>query len=187
VAVVVFLCGVLVGRGVPPGRAGAADGTMMTPTQIVSDAGTDPAGAEPPSTDPGTKAGAALSYSERLGKTPPAEQPLKAPAAVAPPQPPPESAPPAVEEQVSTPPDAPSGPGEWTVQVAATKNRADADAAVRYLKTKGFEGRVFVPDADDKVGGLRVRVGTFPTKKEAEAFAQRIARETRYKDPWITR
>jgi hypothetical protein len=65
--------------------------------------------------------------------------------------------------------------------------RSEADAVVRYLKTKGFEGRVFVPDPDDKVGGLRVRVGTFPTKKEAENFAQRIARETRYKQPWVTR
>jgi len=187
VACVVFLFGVLVGRGVPLGRSGAAEGAMVTPAQVVSDAGADAVGADPPPVGPGAKPGTDLSYTERLGKTPPPTDQLKLPAATAPPQPAADTAPPDVGEQVSTPPDAASGAGDWTVQVAATKKRVEADAIVKSLKAKSFDARVFVPDPGDKVGGFRVRVGAFPTKKEAEALAQRLARETRYKDPWITR
>ena len=186
VAGVVFLFGVLVGRGVPLGRAGAAEDALVTSTQVVSDGGADPVGADPPPADPGAKPGTDLSYAERLGKTPPAER-LKLPADTVPPQPPAETAPPDVGEEISTPPDADAGSRDFTVQVAATKTRVEAETIVKSLKAKGFDARVFVPDPGDKVGGFRVRVGAFKTQKEAAALAQRIARETRYKDPWITR
>jgi cell division septation protein DedD len=181
VAGVVFLFGVLVGRGVPLGRAGAAEGAMVTSTQVVSDGGADP-----PPADPGAKPGTDLSYAERLGKTPPAER-LKLPVDTVPPQPPAETAPPEVGEEISTPPGADAASRDFTVQVAATKTRVEAETIVKSLKAKGFDARVFVPDPGDKVGGFRVRVGAFKTQKEAAALAQLVARETRYKDPWITR
>ena len=191
VAGVVFLCGVLVGRGVPSSPTGAAEGTIMTPTQVVSDGGADVVGADPPPADTaGTgRAGAELSYAGRLGKTPPADT-LKLPAASTPPPVPVEATPPPdVAENVSGIPDSPAASAAnapYTVQVAFEKKRTEADASVKYLKAKGFDAFVFVPEGGDKLGGFRVRVGAFATKKEAEALAQRIARETRYKQPWVT-
>ena len=191
VAGVVFLCGVLVGRGVPSGRTGAAEGTMMTPTQVVSDGGADSVNADPPPADAaGTgRAGAELSYAGRLGKTPPADT-LKLPAESTPPPVPVETTPPPdVAESVSGTPDTPAASAAnapYAVQVAFEKKRIDADAIVKYMKAKGFDAFVFVPEDGDKMGGFRVRVGALTTKKEAEALAQRIARETRYKQPWVT-
>lgn len=185
VAGVVFLFGVLVGRGVPLGRAAAAEGALVASTQVVSDGGADSVGADPASADPGAKPGTDLSYAERLGKTPPAER-LKLPADAGPPQPPAEAAPPDAGEEISAPPDADAGSRDFTVQVAFTPKRVEADAIVTSLKAKGFDARVFVPGPGDKVGGFRVRVGAFKTQKEAAALAQRLARETRYKT-WITR
>jgi hypothetical protein len=190
VAGVVFLCGVLVGRGVPSGPTGAAEGTMMTPTQVVSDGSADSAGTDPPPADAaGTgRVGAELSYAGRLGKTPPANT-LKLPAESTPPPVPVETTPPPdVANDVSGTPDTPAEVAvPYTVQVAFEKKRSEADAVVKYMKAKGFDARVYVPDDGDKVGGFRVRVGALTTRKEAEALAQRIARETRYKQPWVTR
>ena len=183
VAVVVFLCGVLVGRGVPLGRT-AADGAMLTPTQVVSDGGTDSVGGDSPPAGPGEQAGTALSYSGRLGKTPPAEH-LQVQAESGPPQPPAESVPPEVGEALGA--EADSSGGSHFVQLEATTKRAEAVAAVRYLKTKGFDAFMIEPGPGDKPATFRVRVGAFTTRKEAEALAQRITRETRYKRFWLTR
>jgi cell division septation protein DedD len=199
VAGVVFLFGVLVGRGVPAGRA-AGEGAMMTPTQVVSDGGDDAVSPAPPPVDAAGAAGTSgtaqagraappLSYAERLGKTPPVDR--LTPAVANPPAAaPPENTPPDIAEEVGSAPGAPAGSAldaPYTVQVTVVKKRSEADAIVKSLKTKGFEARIFVPDGGDKLGVLRVRVGEFKTKKEADAIAQRIARETRYKQPWVTR
>jgi cell division septation protein DedD len=192
VAGVVFLFGVLVGRGVPAGRA-AGEGALLTPTQVVSD-GTDdqvsvdtpPAGAAGTSGSPGAPAAgrgaSGLSYAERLGKTPPVER--LTPAAENPPVvPPPVNAPPDIAEEVGGVPDDSSvsaADAPYTVQVRAASKRSEADPIVKELKAKGFDARVLLPEDGDKVRVFRVRVGAFKTRKEADAVAQRIARETRY-------
>lgn len=179
VAGVVFLCGVLVGRGAPAGRGTAADASMITPPQVVSDGGADTVMADPAAAD--------LSYADRLGRTPPSET-LKAPAAVMAPAPPVDAGPPPdIAEAAGGVPDAPASPGvTYTVQIAAEKKRSEADAIVKRLKASGFDAFVFVPEGGDPFGVFRVRVGAFATRREADTMAQRIARETRYKQPWVT-
>ena len=182
VAGVVFLFGVLVGRGVPAGRVGTADGTMMTGTQVVSDGGTDTAAPDVSSSTASTRPGPAGG-----GSAPPSTDPARAggqpsDATAAP-------VPPAIGEQASAPIDPPTPAAEgatYTVQVAATKKRSEADGIIRYLKSKGFDAHIYVPEGGDKLGVLRIRIGAFATQKEAEAVARRVARDTRYKDPWVT-
>lgn len=178
-AVVVFLFGVLVGRGVRVARAPEAETTMITPPQAVADstnAGAPVADGAPPG-DAGVGA-AGLKFSERLGKEPPPEQ-LKTPA----PAPAVSEAPPDVAEADA---DVAPGTGDFTVQVAAVKKRAEADLIVRSLKAKGYDAYVFVPGGADKVGGFRVRVGVFRTRREADNLARKIEREEKIK-PWVTR
>jgi cell division septation protein DedD len=186
VAVVVFLCGVLVGRGVQAARGEVADGTMLTPPQVVSDGTTDAAATDPPAADKGGRGSTDLSYAERLGKTPPPEQ-LKPPppetkTAAAAPDP---ALPPEVSEDAGGAPAADAGSGDFTVQVAAVKKRSEADAIVKQLKARGYAAFVFVPE-DDTLGVFRVRIGAFKTRREADNIARRIEREERYK-PWVTR
>jgi cell division septation protein DedD len=182
VAGVAFLCGVRVGLGVQASRGPAAGATMTTPTQVVPEMG----GAEAPVADAtppsGASAGAAgLKFSERLGKTPPAEQ-LKPPATAAS-EPP---VPPEVPEDGGDEADAASGTGDFTVQVAAVKKRAEADAIATALKAKGYDAFVFVPDGADKMGVFRVRIGSFKTRREADNFALKFKREEK-RTPWVTR
>jgi len=79
-AVVFFLFGVLVGRGVQQARGPIADGGMAAATEVVPDgASGEPSVADDaPRSGSGGLGGDQLSYPERLGKTPPAEQ-LKPP------------------------------------------------------------------------------------------------------------
>jgi cell division septation protein DedD len=180
VAGVVFLFGVLVGRGAPAGRPPAAEASMITPAQVVSDGGADTAAADP--------AADGLSYPDRLGSSPPAET-LKAPAAPVAAAPPVVDAgpPPVIAEEAGGASEAPASPGvTYTVQIAAEKKRSSADAIVKRLKASGFDAFVYVPEGGDTLGVFRVRVGAFATRREADAMAQRIARETRYKQPWVT-
>jgi len=198
VAVVVFLCGVLVGRGVQAVRGPAGEAAMMTPPQVVADGVQADPPALPPATTPASPAGrgagasanpADTAFTDRLGKTPPAEQ-LKAQSPQKPV--PPESAnePPVPPENAEDAAGAPasdlSGTGDYTVQVAAVKKRSEADVIVKRLKAKGFDAYVFAPDGTDKLGVLRVRVGHFPTRGDADAMARRIEREDKSK-PWVTR
>jgi cell division septation protein DedD len=188
-AVVVFLCGVLVGRGVQAARGPVPDATMVTPTQVIAD-GAGAEGAAPAPAPAGkTAAGRGASetgdlpFSAHLDKSPPPEQ-LKTPPAAAPPAVEPPGPPEAAEE--AAPQEADAGSGEFTVQVAAVKKKSEADAVIRRLKTHGFDAYVFTPDGNDKLGVLRVRVGHFKTRPEAEALARRIEREDKSK-PWVTR
>ena len=211
VSVVIFLCGVLVGRGVRAERsASSADATTAAiepapqgAPEAAAPAGSDPtAAAAPPTVDD-------LSYFNRLGKgTPPADD-LKAPASAdakapapvvaaptpiptppAPRQPPqaavalkpvPVPAPPPVA--AATPP-APAGEG-YVIQVAAMREHGDADAMARRLSSKGYSAFVMPPGAATPTM-YRVRVGKFKTKREAETVASKLQKEEQFK-PWITR
>lgn len=70
-------------------------------------------------------------------------------------------------------PTTPAAPAAWAVQVSAVRSPASADQAMKALKTYGWDSRVS-RDAD---GFLRVRVGRFRTKAEAQRLAADIKRK----------
>jgi cell division septation protein DedD len=185
VAVVIFLCGVMVGRGVRLQRAGQL-------AAMAAEAPADPtAGArppiDPPSSAPVRESGSPalqedLSYPERLeAATPPAET-LKPPAAATRPAAP-RSSPP-VPPSPSRAAGAPER-GAFTVQVAAVRERREADTIARRLTAKGYDAYVQSPAAGaPRV--FRVRVGRFAERRQAETTAARLQKEEQFK-PWITR
>ncbi|MET0852165.1 MAG: SPOR domain-containing protein, partial [Candidatus Rokuibacteriota bacterium] len=67
-----------------------------------------------------------------------------------------------------------SGSGGFNVQVGAFKNRQQADAVHRDLRTAGFEAFVTTLGTADGETRFRVRVGPFPSRAEAERTAQRM-------------
>jgi DedD protein len=69
-------------------------------------------------------------------------------------------------------------PGTYTVQVAASQQKADADQVMTKLRGSGL--RPYQVDADIPGRGrwYRVRVGSFPTKGDAEKYASDLKRET---------
>jgi cell division septation protein DedD len=233
VSVVIFLCGVLVGRGVRAERS-VADSTTVAPvadpapapsatTAAAPPADSDPTKAAPPATDE-------LSYFSRLekantpqeqlkaaaaepkapaarektastaGKTPPPEKVAASrpePAAAPPAQPPStQPAPAAAPAPASAPkepertapaeaaPAAAGGDG-FAVQIAALNVRSEADAIAKRLSSKGYAAYVLSP-AGGTPSVYRVRVGKFPTRREAESVAARLQREEQFK-PWVTR
>ena len=200
VSVVIFLCGVLVGRGVRVERGGldpsgnaVPEAVPTTPQQTAAApapaAGSDPTTAAPP------PAADDLSYFNRLEKQKaPAEQlkpapekpasadraasppPAAAPATAASP-PPPEPPPPSASAE-------PSGAG-YAVQIAALNVRSEAEAIAKRLSSKGYSAYVLSP-ATGTPAVYRVRVGKFPTRREADAMAARLKREEQF-NPWVTR
>jgi DedD protein len=195
VSVVIFLCGVLVGRGVrgdtvradatPPAASGA------TPTPVTRKAD-DP---------PPTPADSPLTYQKRLDSPNPVQERLKTqstaaadtskpvvePAAAAnevapaPKSPAPTPAPP----PASTP--SPSAkPGVWAVQVVALTDRAAASAVVQRLSAKGYPAFLVSPQSGAPVQNYKVQVGKFEDRAEAEQIAGRLKKEEQFQ-PWILR
>ena len=205
VSVVIFLCGVLVGRGVRAERGTVLDVASTSSTSettppapaTASVPAPTPAGSDPTKAAPPPPADD-LSYFNRLEKpTAPPEQlkaasekpappPVKpSPAAAAPP---PKAAPP-VAAHVDTPAVAqsalePSGSG-FAVQIAALNVRSEADAIAKRLSSKGYAAYVLSPPSGTPTV-YRVRVGKFPTRREAETVASKLQKEEQFK-PWVTR
>jgi len=193
---VMFLFGVLVGRGVQADRGSAADATMISAPQVVPDPQppADAAGAKPTGSQTGD-----LAYAKRLSEPDAPVEPLKPQATVLPPAAP---AAPAAGAAVSAdeprpplqapdePPaargTAPTPEGTFTVQVTAVPKRSDADVVVRRLKVTGYDAFVVPPKAGDKTGVFRVRIGAYKTRADAEAVARKIESEGKY-TPWVTR
>ena len=193
VSVVIFLCGVLVGRGVRAEVTPIEASTTPAPAGPV----TPPAASTPPAGTPRT-ANEDLSYPNRLSSGQPPVEKLRAPepppatrAAAAPPtrgrdaQPavaaPTESA--AVKAANSGTAE-PSG-GGFAIQVAALRQRAEADSVVRALTGKGYAAYVMTPESGAPAV-FRVRVGKFKERREAESVAARLQKEEQFK-PWIVR
>jgi DedD protein len=66
----------------------------------------------------------------------------------------------------------------FTVQVAAARNRQDAEKLVKELKSRGYAVFVVTPEfarANDNL--FRVQVGPFATREEAEKVRAKIAKE----------
>src|SRR5262245_34411776 len=140
VAVVIFLCGVMVGRGVRAPRAvETADAATEAPIDPTASVQT-PA---PPSTDgPSSAPGSSqekLTYADRSSTTTPPPQTLKDPvqevkpasAVKAPVAEPPPVAP---AVKTTTKPAASDAAGGFVVQVAAVKERSEADTIAKRLK-----------------------------------------------------
>ncbi|MBL8140781.1 MAG: SPOR domain-containing protein [Acidobacteria bacterium] len=213
VSVVIFLCGVLVGRGARPDPAALE--AIGTP---VSDAGApvpalgDPAAVTPdgtPSADPGVEAPTTVtdadqSYIDALTSET-QQATIETPAADAPPPPPPAEAatgaPALGTSGAETPTASTSAPateapaaavpapqatvarGGWTIQVSAFRDRGQADQFAETLKAKRYDAYVAAPDASSPL--FRVRVGSFSERRDATRVADRLKKD-KFK-PWVTR
>ena len=220
VAVVIFLCGVMVGRGVPAQRGTpvlASDGSDPTTSDeartlaSATDAAATPTAASSPAASPSSKLG--LTYPNRLEEPEPVaeEVPAGLPAhepfattAVAkapPPAPSPKPGAKTAASKAATPAvatttgsntkdvkdtgdAAPAGAG-FVVQVAAVRQRSEADAIRGRLTRKGYPAFVATAGAPG-APTYRVRVGKYPSRHEADSVAAKLEREEQFK-PWVTR
>jgi sporulation related protein len=192
VSVVIFLCGVLVGRGVRAERAVVTDPSTAsvaetTPQQPATAPAPTPAGSDPTAAAPPPTAAEDLSYFNRLEKAKPAPEALKPPSTKPPTaeQPKPAAKEPPREARAPRPTEAePAGQG-FAVQIAALNVRSEAEAIAKRLSTKGYAAYVLAP-TDGTPAVYRVRVGKFPTRREAETIAAKLQREEQFK-PWVTK
>ena len=208
VAVVIFLSGVMVGRGV------------RLPEADVLAAGADPvvdpiAPLDTPSPrvdlapEPGPVAQENLTYDQHLGATVAPAEPLKPaerrsavppreaekPAAatvVAPgekkgPVQAPAEKPAAKPEPVTASKNFAEPPGNgWAAQVQTFGSVSDAEALAGRLKAKGYRTFVALNASGPPSARYRVRIGKYPTRSEAVAVGQKLQREERF-EPWVTR
>jgi cell division septation protein DedD len=210
VSVVIFLCGVLVGRGVRL-DAGA---TEAIESQVAA-APPPPAVVASPGPSAPATASEDLSYPNRLASGESKEQlkPNQPAQAVPPPQsaapvpaapaqaapaqaaatPSPTPAPAAPTAKPSAPPATPAAapaPSEpagvgFAIQLAALRQREEADIIARRLIGKGFPAYVLTPE-NGAPPVFRVRVGKFKDRREAETIAARLQKEEQF-NPWIVR
>ena len=214
VSVVIFLSGVMVGRGVRLPEAGvlaAAADPVVDPTAPL-----DPAAPRTALTDPApAPAQENLTYAEHLEAPVAPDEPLKPaepkPTAAAP------VAPAAAEkvavskvvslretkettrqapaaEKASPKAEAvaanksfaePAGKG-WVAQVQTFGSISDAEALAGRLKAKGYRTFVTLNESGPPSARYRVRIGKYPTRNEAVAVGQKLQREERF-EPWVTR
>lgn len=78
----------------------------------------------------------------------------------------------------------PAGSG-FVVQIAALNVRSEAEAIAKRLSSKGYAAYVMSPASGTPIV-YRVRVGKFPTRREAETVAGKLQKEEQFK-PWVTR
>jgi cell division septation protein DedD len=194
VAVVIFLLGVFVGRGV---RSQVGD-----TEPLVAQETTAPAVPEIPPSAPSTGSNAPasaaedLSYPGRLAGDEAPKETLRrgasdasaartAPDARRSPE-----APSAASESsarsapIASVPSEPAGDG-FSIQLAALAKRDEAEIIVRRLTGKGYSAYLVAPAAGSPAM-YRVRVGKFKDRREAESVSARLQKEEQFK-PWIVR
>jgi len=103
--------------------------------------------------------------------TPPTAAPAPAPAPAPPSLPP---APGKAAAPAAKAPTTPAAASPWTVQVGAFKNRRQAEDTRQQLVSAGLEAYVASVAAQDGQPRFRVRVGTYRSREEAAAAAERI-------------
>jgi cell division septation protein DedD len=189
VAVVIFLCGVIVGRDIYRQRVALAQAAASeTPVDPTAEAqptrAPEPAAAGSASASPSGAGEEKLSYPDRLAGSAPPRESLKPAPATPTPEPVPVPAPDAPDRPSVRSAGEPAGAG-FAVQVAAVGERAEADTIARRLSNKGYPAYV-MPPAAGAPRVFRVRVGKFKERREAEQIAGRLQREEQFK-PWITR
>jgi len=186
VAVVIFLCGVMVGRGVralqPADGTEASVDAVVDPTASVTQRTEPPAATTSiPSNEP-VASQETLTYPSRLEGQEPPEEKLRRSG----PTGPPDATTAATSGKAHTEPAPREPPGNgFVVQVAAVNDRREADTIAKRLAAKGYPTFVTMPrNGIPKM--FRVRIGKYPTRREAETVAARLEREDQFK-PWITR
>ena len=208
VSVVIFLCGVLVGRGVKAealgastvAAAGAPPASTLPPASTagpVVQSSPSPA-VEPPAAPVETQP--ALSYHKRLQSDKAPAEELKQAAADS------KKSPEPVREVVPPPPASTSTPtpataaaapvaaagtpvaraGTWAVQVVALTDRAAANAVVQRLAAKGYPAFLVNPQPSAPVQNYKVQVGRYSDRAEAEQVKGRLKKEEQF-EPWILR
>lgn len=187
VLVSIFLCGVMVGRGVraqqteEPPDVVATNGA--TPDDQVSGAAAEPL--PPTPNDP-------VDYDRYLrGNKAPDEPDLKpqadVPQATPPPPPAPVTAKPADEPKPEITVPTAGRPGQWVIQLAAVKNRVSATQIVQRLIGKGHPAYLQNPAPRAPAPLYRVRVGGFRDRREAESLALRLQKEEQFSPVVTTR
>jgi len=167
-AVVTFLLGVAVGKGVRGDMSEAPMSASADTETVVPE-------------EPAAQPAAELGYHDLLagagaGSTPPATT-------TEPPTPPVENAPPPTptpEPQAATPPEparAAAATGSSFLQFGAYSRRQAADGQVAALKKLNVAAFVLVPQAGSADQLFRVRVGPYASPAEAEAARARLVRE----------
>jgi cell division septation protein DedD len=206
VAVVIFLCGVMVGRGVRAQRP-ALEAAVEAATDPTS--GATPAVPLAPAAAVTSNAPVAaqetLTYPSRLEGQDPVEERLKpgsgtrdsgfaksAPLVVGKPavtkKEPAKRITPAADANAAPSPATASGEpagNGFVVQVAAVNDRREAETIATRLAGKGYPSFVTTPPRGT-ARMFRVRIGKYSSRREAEAIAARLQKEDQFK-PWITR
>jgi cell division septation protein DedD len=173
--------------------AGGADPTTALPPAPVNDSAfvenlgaAKPADELKPSSSPESSPEASkVSKAESPVAPPPPKQPEPAPATAKP-------VPPTVKAAAPSAPLATSAtssrPGdEFVVQIAALADRTAAEGIVKRLTGKGYSAYVINPTAGTTPSYYRVRVGSFKTRTEANAVAEKLEKEERVTKPFVTR
>lgn len=202
VAVVIFLCGVQVGRNVRTVRAAdAGDALAIAAPSAAAPAPltatpSAPVAAEPP--PPAQDAEDDLSYAKRLQSDAAPKEELKPRSELTPPAAAPVANAPAKHPPVTAlaPAPAPAAtrtatttatgrPGVWVVQVHALTDRGAASAIAQRLSGKGYPAFVLEPKAGAPAI-YRVQVGRYNDRHEADQVARRLEKEEQFK-PWVQR
>jgi len=211
VSVVIFLCGVMVGRGVRSGRGEtSASAELETPAQAApapiapAPAPTSSAPAKgqanqptPPVPEEDTSAYKALTADKPkdTALATPAKAQAK-PAATAPaPAPPKAAAEKAAVAEKAAPKPEPPAPvdkdkpaavtsGGYAVQLTALRDRSEADAVVKRLAGKGYPAYVVNP-LPGKPPVYRVQVGRYQNRADADRIASKLQKEEQF-SPWVT-
>jgi len=205
VSVVIFICGVLVGKNIQGDLLSAAAplaASAATPSDTESSSPPPPT-ASSSVEEPAAGAGSGLTYPDRLGgekrvpdvlkpvgesrqaPAPPAPDPApeplaETPATATPPVPAPTVAP-AVAEPVAA-----SRAGTWAVQVVALSDRSAANAVVKRLVGKGFPAFLVAPQAGASLQAYKVQIGRFNDRAEAEQMKNRLKKEEQF-EPIVLR
>ena len=189
VAVLIFLCGVQVGRNVRSDRsADSADALATTSAAPASSpaqsapavsSGPPPSEAPPPAKDTDDN----LSYAKRLQSASAPKEHVGSPSAAASkqsasaPQPATAAATPAAQPRRSA---EGAQAGNWVVQVHALKDRSAAEGIAKRLVSKGYPAFVVDPDAGAPTI-YRVQVGRYTDRREAEQVARKLEKDEQYK------
>lgn len=213
VSVVIFLCGVMVGRGVQTSRGASGDAEEVTADvrPVAGAEGSQTGGTVegPPPTEPppvendyherltgaaqreslpaeGVRATASGAEKKSQAEAPESRPPAPATKATEKPTPAPAAQRPAAAPARSTVQAGdPTSSSGYAVQLAALRERNEAEAIVKRLVQKGYQAYVLVP-APGAPPVYRVQVGRFPTRSEAERTAARLRKQEQF-TPWVTR
>ena len=207
VAVVIFLCGVMVGRGVRASQVNPVIGLAAAPnedapgTESTDPLAVDPGEAVPPVADDGLEYSDRLTRElpapERIRENPPRSARREAVASSVPEEPVPVPRPETREKPETPKVDsrAPAGgnaPGDgfaepsgsgYSVQVSSLAKETDAKAIGRTLRARKYP--VFITQTPSLPKFYRVRVGKYQTEKEARAVLARLEKTEGFRGAWL--